>query len=569
MGFVIWYAIEFSPDGVLPLVLISNDVLRGQYALDANITLEMRAGDNADSFRAELVNLPAKVADQLKSLQGGPPAPSLLGGTAKASLHAKVHLGYFDDPATTLLTKSVMHAAVTSVKTSVTDGGDLVTTVRGLELGGYNLLRSCIKQDEPTQTNLDQLVQAICSKAGVTAVAGSGLGTVAPFTLNSRNGLEALNRIAAVARAPLVVRDEKVFIGKTVGTEDFGAFDPDKNLVSVTRMQEEERDPDFCRRAEDDAPAVEQRTSVDVKVLGEPDLRVGQNATLKVRDPADALAGTLRVNQVKHVFSTKSGYTCDVTLVVAKAGELAESPRGAQKVIRRLADVAGRAADDKPAVDVGEVSSYSAGSDKHLATLKYGQAPSAGSVAPSVEDPVSDKPELHDKPIASPFAWKKCGLVVPVYQGMRALLAHNRGLVNDAVVDGFLWPDNPKADRPKNKAGDWWLALPTQVQNGAPSGKGVNDLTDASGFRTIDAKGLRIGIGDKKLKDVGERPDPPTDATIVIEHTEGAKIAIAPDGSIEISTNGKPIALKTGDSSSVTIDSSSVTVKGLKLKVTT
>jgi hypothetical protein len=136
-------------------------------------------------------------------------------------------------------------------------------------------------------------------------------------------------------------------------------------------------------------------------------------------------------------------------------------------------------------------------------------------------------------------------------------------------VDGFLWPENPKADRPKNKAGDWWLALPTQVQNGAPSGKGVNDLTDASGFRTIDAKGLRIGIGDKKLKDVGERPDPPTDATIVIEHTEGAKITIAPDGSIEISTKGKAIALKTGDSSSVTIDSSSVTVKGLKLKVTT
>jgi hypothetical protein len=137
------------------------------------------------------------------------------------------------------------------------------------------------------------------------------------------------------------------------------------------------------------------------------------------------------------------------------------------------------------------------------------------------------------------------------------------------VVDGFLWPENPKADRPKNKDGDYWLALPTQVQNGAPSGKGVNDLTDASGFRTIDAKGLRIAVGDDKLKDVGERPDPPTDATVLIEHAKGAKITIAPDGSIEIATDGKPIVLKTGSSASVTIDSSSVTVKGLKLKVTT
>ena len=190
MGFVIWYAIEFSPDGVLPLVLVSNDILRGQFALDANITLEMNAGDNADSFRAELINLPSKVADQLKSLQGGPPAPSLLGGKAVASLHAKIHLGYFDEPATTLLTQSVMHAAVTSVKSTVTDGGELVTTVRGLELGGYKLLRYCVREDDSPRTNLDTFVQRLGSGAGVTVAPGSGLGTVAPYTLNSRNGLE-------------------------------------------------------------------------------------------------------------------------------------------------------------------------------------------------------------------------------------------------------------------------------------------------------------------------------------------------------------------------------------------
>jgi hypothetical protein len=567
MGFVIWYAIEFSPDGVLPLLLVSNDVLRGQYALDANITLEMRAGDNADSFSAELVNLPAKVADQLKSLQASSPKPSLFGGPPSAPLHAKVHLGYFDDPATTLLTKSVMHAAVTSVKTEISAGGELVTTVRGLELGGYNLLRSCIKKDQAAQTNLDALVSELCNDAGVTAVAGSALGTVAPYTLNSRNGLEALNRIAAIARAPLVVRDEKVFIGKAVGTETFGTFDPDVNLVSLTRVQEEQRDPDFCRRSEDDAPQSEPRTSVDIKVLGAPDLRVGQNATLKVRDPADALAGTLRVNQVKHVFSTKNGYTCDVTLAVANPGELAEVSRGAHHLIRRLADVGERTLDDRPALDVGEVSSYTAGSDKHVATLKYGQAPKAGSIAPSVEDPVNDKPELHDKPIASPFAWKKCGLIVPVYPGMRALLAHNRSLANDAIIDGFLWPDNPELERPKSVAGDYWLALPTGLEADKPTGKGVNDLTDKSGFRTIDAKGLRFAVGDAKLKDIGERPDPPTDEKLVIEHAKDTTITIAPDGSVEISTKGKPITLKTGDSTSVKIDDSAVTISGLKLKV--
>jgi hypothetical protein len=45
-----------------------------------------------------------------------------------------------------------------------------------------------------------------------------------------------------------------------------------------------------------------------------------------------------------------------------------------------------------------------------------------------------------NKPIASPFAWHKCGLVVPVYPGMKALLSHNLGLTDDSIVTGFLVP---------------------------------------------------------------------------------------------------------------------------------
>src|SRR5207302_1728691 len=112
---------------------------------------------------------------------------------------------------------------------------------------------------------------------------------------------------------------------------------------------------------------------------------------------------------------------------------------------------------------------------KHLVTLNYGQSEGSDAVVPSVEAPVDTDTQLHDKPIASPFAWHKCGLVVPVYPTMRALLAHNKGQANDAAVAGFLWAEKPRQDRPKNKAGDYWLCLPTEIDpaGGKPMGAGV------------------------------------------------------------------------------------------------
>ena len=74
---------------------------------------------------------------------------------------------------------------------------------------------------------------------------------------------------------------------------------------------------------------------------------------------------------------------------------------------------------------------------------------------------------LTDKPIASPFAFDKCGLVVPVYQKMRALLVHGWNEPNDAVVDGFLWTSDMTP--PPNQAGDWWLCLPTQLDRRRPA----------------------------------------------------------------------------------------------------
>ncbi len=182
--------------------------------------------------------------------------------------------------------------------------------------------------------------------------------------------------------------------------------------------------------------------------------------------------------------------------------------------------------------------------------LDYGQTPGADAVAPSVETNVDQATQLHRKPISSPFAWHKCGLIIPVYEGMRALLAHNRGLVNDAIVTGFLWSEQPSYKRPKNEQGDYWLCLPTELDSSTkqPTGKGVNDLTDKNGLRVIQAKGLKIFVGKDKLPDVGERPAVPDAQTIVIEHESGAKITIGSDGGVKIeAAGGKEITLTNRD----------------------
>jgi hypothetical protein len=150
--------------------------------------------------------------------------------------------------------------------------------------------------------------------------------------------------------------------------------------------------------------------------------------------------------------------------------------------------------------------------------------------------------------------------MVPVYPGMRALLAHNRGLVNDAVLTGFIWPENPPTRRPPNEPGDYWLALPTGLDpDGLPQGPGANDLTDASGHRVIQAAGLRVVVGPDALPEVGTRPDPPTDASVTIEHQSGTTITIDASGAVTISTSGSAITLTNG-SVSLTVDGSAVAV---------
>ena len=574
MSFIIWYQVEIEEEkpagGLLgaaasliglglPLK-VSNSVLNGAYILDADITVTMTAGDAVDSFEMTLINLPVQTADLLKEkqttgMQADPPAP----------LTVKIHLGYFDEPSTTTGSRPVLEGKVTSIKSAIGEDGIARTVINGQEKGGYRLRTQCIAISKPKQSSADAFIkEEIAGPTGVSVAEEGKLNLpLTDFTLKAGNGLQALRLLADMAKAPLVVRDNTIFLGAAVGHSKYPApvaFTPDTNIVRLDELHENDVDVERCPQPSQDKSAAAIRTRLDLTVLGHPGLRVGQVA--QVKDVEKAPQGTLRIEQVIHRFSTRSGYVCDVKLIVADAGRRARVTTGVQSVVDRVRDVFESSQSQRPALDMGQVKDYTPGNQqKHLATLDYGQSPPADGVAPSVETPIDDAVQLHNKPIAAPFAFHKCGLMVPIYPKMRALLAHNRGLVNDAIVTGFVWPENPAQDRPKNEAGDYWLCLPTELDhNGLPTGKGVNDLTDSKGHRVIQAKAFQILVADHQLPEVGGRPTPPAADTLVIEHQSGAKITIDQNGKITIETKAQELTLTNG-AVSLTLNGPTVEVK--------
>ena len=561
MSFVIWYKVEIAqadspggPGGLVAAaasltglglpVTVSNDVLTGSFVLDAEITVTMTEGAAADSFQVTLINLPTRTADLIRTVQ------------ARTPLNVSIHLGYFDEPKTTSTDAGrVLVGRITKVTGGVDEDGFARTVLHGQEEAGYLLRNTPAAVDVPASTGAARFAADLAGKAGVPLAQGSTLpGDLAGYTTRTGSTLDALRELATRADVPMVVRDGKVYLGDAVGARDDRApmvLDPDTNIVSLYTVNGEDT-------VTEQVPPV--RTTLTLTALGHPGLRVGQIAT--VTGLSGVPAGPLRVSRVVHRFGVSDGYTVELGLIAAGPGQRAQVTTGVQGVVDRWREVVDRTHDDRPAIDVGEISEYASGSGgKHLASLHYAQKPDPAIVSPSVAAPVESTVDLHGKPISSVFAFDRTGLIVPVYPKMRALLAHNNGLVNDAVVAGFLWADNPVQRRPANEPGDYWLALPTGLDgDGLPEGPGANDLTDASGHRVVQVAGLRIQVGPGKLPEVGVRPEPPEDASITIEHQSGTTIVVGADGAVTITTEDKPITLTNGGVS-LKLDGNTVAVK--------
>lgn len=167
----------------------------------------------------------------------------------------------------------------------------------------------------------------------------------------------------------------------------------------------------------------------------------------------------------------------------------------------------------------------------------------------------------------TPFAWGKCGLVLPRYPGTRVVLTYRNGQSNDPVEMSSLW----EAGRgPDSQAGDWWLILPVgipEADRGAiadeatpeeHTGQVSQDLIDAEGNRVIEVGELTIRIGRDVLKNAGERPERGEEDTVTIEHADaGSKIVMKPDGTVEITATNINLNAEDGD---ITLNANNVNI---------
>jgi hypothetical protein len=249
-------------------------------------------------------------------------------------------------------------------------------------------------------------------------------------------------------------------------------------------------------------------------------------AGLPALRPSDLVTlGTnlFRIQSITHKLTRTAGYVCTGRALSPGASNADAQEAGrpsASLVARQLRQNLQRRDRSRPAVEVGDVNAYTAG--QHTATLDLGYAATPDMSTPMVQATLQQAPvSLKDKPIASPFAFYNCGLVVPVYPKMRSLLVHGWNEPEDAAMGGFVWTADMTP--PQNQTGDWWLCLPTQFDgDGKPTGSAINDLTTQDGQRVIQVKGMTISIGSGLLSDVGARPTPGGNESLTIESDDNA-----------------------------------------------
>ncbi|MFI2206807.1 hypothetical protein ACH47Z_40060 [Streptomyces sp. NPDC020192] len=593
MGVILWYRVTFP---TLNLT-VSNDVSSGLILSDAEITVTYGLGQPG-AFSIHLAALPLSAQRTLSTALAGER------GDRVGGVEVEITLGYLESPGSR---KPVLKGRVDGMTVSRRDP-QLGALLTGFEEAAFQLVTTKDLGEGKGTTGLAhysrqdvtpaEVAEEIVGKAQAELRGrATPTGSRREITLDAPNAFIMLQQLAGRFDAELLVQDGTVQFGQAVTSPPSGPgpalpSDPSAALAALSgedaliapasgvtarlaAFAPVQASTAGTLRVMNDLPEQTSVGAFDFTVLGMPALRAGQLVAAGVDGYQNPLNG-YRIIQLTHSFSPRNGYVCTGRAAVFTSDTGigsggGKSNRKNTEAAREgspfaIADaIAGRIRDARtvsPSVDAGQI--RSAKPDRRSADLAYGQGDAPTAVSPSVDLVVDEHgPVLHDKPLAAPFAWHKVGLSVPVYEGMRALLNDVRGSRDDSVVTGFLWANDPAMDRPRAKAGDWWLCLPTGLSAGPdprPEGKGVNDLTAADGRRVVEAVGLKLTVGTSACSAVGERPAEGAAEEFLLSHSSGTEVRIDRDGNVAVTSKNEKATVTAGPAS-VTVGDSKVAVK--------
>jgi hypothetical protein len=598
---------------------VSNDVSTGDFLIDADIKVTMARDTEGTTFTIMLYDLPQDKARELEYAL-----------KPKTYQTLSIKLGYFETKVQ-LVVNGVYHKVESKVAADSSSGQNrLVTTIMGNE----NALVACSDAKFTRSLSAAEASTYATAALGVLKEIGSDkntkdhpgieklVNTFVPIVkaalpsgtsdtkFNNNMVLTVLSEIAnnKQAKAELLIADGMVFLGSPIQYDraDVGPaqLDPSANLATFgkVKLKVTPKTPSDKPKSPSDKPDPDAEKEISAvgfnfTALGDPTMRPGQEIvvsgiqTIVVNGKKDFDSSLeYRIRNVEHQFNATTGYVC-----VGAAAEAQTNGAAGRDIDSQLKATAAGAAMDvakaiksepatNPVVEVTSVKAAAADTEKHpyQVDLYYGQQ-RADEQQPSIEVAINAQPDhvYKDRPIASPFAWRKCGLVTPVYPTMKALVAHNLGLATDGIVTGYTWSTLPDLPPPKNEPGDWWLCLPINVdltslppdQTKSADGSGfdwktfkwddfdktkaVNDLTAGNGCRVIELKGLKITVGADGLKEIGNRPQPGDPEQCTIAHVSGAVVTVK-KGEIDVDTGSGP---------KLTLSSSGITLTDGKLNV--
>lgn len=529
-------------------ITVSNDLFLATLILNAEVKATILRGGFGSEFEITFDEMPMSSAQKLAD-------------TKRSGLTVVIKLGYFDT--FSIVPKTVMEGVVTKVEAKAEDG-KLKTKVTGFEKTTHALRE--VKADEigydlggETDVLLSEVLSGLLGIDALSGAAGSS-ATFTPVTLAfslrlenpSFRGdtlLDVLDDLVSRAtggngRPQMFVYDGVLTVGVPLTSlKPPLVLDPGLNLAEFAPFEKKVDKPEGTNRVEP-LPA-EDVNGFNFTIVGEPELRPMQVVAPLVQDYS--ANGVFRVHSVVHEYG-KSGYRCRGRAVQgAFDREPADSrtasavPSGRQLVTGLTERIKAQAS--RPQIETGLVKDLTADQPQRADTY-YHQRFETGTAQPSLTADVDrDSRRLAaNVPLVSPFAWHKCGLAMPVYPGMKVLLAHNLGLPGDVLSLGALWSETPAYEPPPAEPGDWWLCLPVNPQGTGADGlgppadstKATNDLTGKSGERVIEAKSLTIRIGGSALGNIGARPALGAADTFVIEHKSGTTITIDANGKVTI-----------------------------------
>lgn len=534
MGVVTKYALDLM-DGE---ITVSNDLFSGEFIVDADVTAELLPGTAGGLFEVKLFDLPESKANTL-----------LAAAKKDKFVRVDIDLGYFDQPF-----ERVMVGLATEVKVDA-EGSRLITTLKGVEEGTYALSKGEVASTPfPPGTQVVKVVKQLLQKAKLPK--GSSIDrkpTVKGVDATLTEGMTAsgkvmrvLGELAERAQAELFVFDKSLFMGRPVVHDGLVKLAYDVNLASFQPFQKEIPEKEAYVHV---PPPAKEARGFRFLAAGDPTMRPGQKVVADVEGFDSRSGAEFRISGVGHSFTKASGYVCrGVALKHEKGGGDSVRQRAGQRPsAEAIAGILSSRLEDlprkRPFVAIGKVKNHEPGnassSPPHRASLYFPKKEtSAEHTQPSIAEDVEASGErlLERKPLVSSFAWHKCGLVTPVYPGMKAVLLHNLGLADDALVAGFLWSTKPKMEPPPSRTGDYWLCLPIDPPTTGPtsSTKAANDLVAIDGRRVLGAKSLRILVGEANLVAIGSRPNEAPAKELTIEHESGTIVRIDEAGKVEI-----------------------------------